>query len=346
MKWKRIATHLFFWIVILFWTSTIYDYNGKFGWEFVQFNLIRFPVIIISTYLVIYYFLPKWIIKEKNYGLFIVVFILNFLLTTILDRLVIGSDLIARLLADTELTYRFFNEIPIIRNAFILLSIIGLASGIRFFKLYLAEEQRKHELEEIQLHTQLDFLKTQINPHFLFNALNNLYSMAIEQKQEDIAMGLDNLSGIMHYLTYESSSTKVPLTKEIQLLQNYIEIQHLRLVETDDTTISFQVDGVNSEYQIAPVILLPLVENAFKHGIRPEEKCLVNIRLSVENNQLHFSIQNTIFEESSMPLNDQGIGLENVEKRLALIYPDAHQFILTKTDFDFRIELSINSLNN
>ncbi|MEN0049252.1 MAG: sensor histidine kinase [Bacteroidota bacterium] len=344
MNWKRIGTHLFFWIVILFWTSTIYDYNGKFGWHFVWFNLVRFPVIIASTYLVIYYFLPKWIVKEKRYGLFTLTFLLIFLLATVLDRIVIGSNFIINLLADTGLTYYFFNEIPIIRNAFILLSIIGLASGIRFFKLYLSEEKRKHELEAIQLNTQLNFLKTQINPHFLFNALNNLYSMAIEKQQEEIATGLDNLSGIMQYLTYESNAEKVPLQKEVQLLQNYIEIQHLRLEETDDTTISFQVKGVNEAHQIAPVILLPLIENAFKHGVRPEEKCLVNIQLLVEDHQLKFNVQNTIFEHSTALLNDRGIGLENVRKRLALIYPNQHQFVLTKTDSDFIVELRINTL--
>jgi len=349
MKWKRILIHLIFWIVILFWTSTIYDYGGKFGWHFVQFNLVRFPIIIASTYLVVYYFLPRWIIQKKKYSLFALAFVFNFILATILDRIVIGSDLVIQLMADTELTYRFFNEVPIIRNAFILLSIIGLASGIRFFKLYLLEEKRKHELEEAHLSTQIDFLKAQINPHFLFNALNNLYSMAVKKQEEEIAAGLDNLSGIMQYLTYESGATKVPLRKEIQLLQNYIEIQHLRLGETDDTTISFQVKGVDEVHQIAPVILLPLVENAFKHGIRPEEKCLVSIRLSIENNRLIFSIQNTLFKSKQTNLNDQGIGLDNVKKRLLLIYPDQHEFTLIKTNTDFCVELRIaqvDSLNS
>ena len=170
-----------------------------------------------------------------------------------------------------------------------------LASIIRFFKLYLEEEKRKHQLEEQQLSTELAFLKAQINPHFLFNALNNLYSIAVDKQQGDIAKGLENLSGVMQYLTYESNAPRVGLEKEIQLLQDYIEIQYLRFSDTDDITISFKLEGEVVGKVIAPVILLPLVENAFKHGIKPEQKCLVNIHLSITNGRLAFLVKNTLF---------------------------------------------------
>ena len=338
---KRFFLHLLFWVIILSWTSTIYDYDGKYGWEFLVFNLIRFPVIIASTYLVIYYFLPKWVIQEKRYALFALAFIVNFLLTTIIDRFIIGLDIITELLAETGLIYTFFNEIPIVRNAFILLSIMGLAAGIQFFKLYLKEEQRKHQLQAAKLSTELNFLKTQVNPHFLFNALNNLYGLAIEEKKENIAAGLEHLSGIMRYLTYESNADKVPLEKEIQLLQNYIEIQNLRLSETDDITISFQIKGNLNNRVIAPVVLLPLVENAFKHGVQAEQKCLVDIRLSTDKDTLNFEVKNGILPQRKHKLIDRGIGLENVQKRLTLIYPVQHEFEIIETKEQFIARLSI-----
>jgi LytS/YehU family sensor histidine kinase len=279
-----------------------------------------------ATYLVLYVFLPKYLIEEKNYGKFIFFFCLNFILTNILDRFIISTDLIDRILKDTGLTFTFFNEIPIFRNSFLLLSIMGLAFGIRFFKLFLKEERRKHQLQEEHLATKLAFLKTQINPHFLFNALNNLYSMAIQEKQEEIAQGLENLSGIMHYLTYESSAEMVSLEKEIKLLQDYMEIQHLRIGVTDNTLISFNIEGEVRGKKIAPVILLPLTENAFKHGIQPEHKCLVKIRLIMEGNRLIFNIKNTFFPKTKALITEKGIGIENVKKRLLLTYPNRHEF--------------------
>ncbi|MCB0632926.1 MAG: histidine kinase, partial [Lewinella sp.] len=313
---KRILLHVLFWIIMVFWISAVHDYSGKLIWQFVPFNAMRMPVIMLATYLVIYYFMPKWLIQEKQYWKFGLAFIANFLLASLIDRLIIGSELSMKLLEDTDLTYEFFNKIPILRNAFLLLSIIGLASLIRFFKLYLEEEKRKHQLEQEHLGTQLAFLKAQVNPHFLFNALNNLYSMAVQRQQSEIATGLENLSGLMHYLTYESNGHKVPLEREIELLQNYIEIQQLRFDDTDDITISFRVNGPVHGQKIAPVILLPLVENAFKHGVQAEKRSLVQIRIGVDQGGLEVVIKNTLFEKSPQTISDKGIGLENVRKRL------------------------------
>ena len=337
---KRVLTHFAFWGIILFWSSSIYDYNGKFGWHFVYFNAIRLPLIMAATYFVVYYLVPKFLIREKRYWHFAGLFLLNFLIVTILDRFLIGTTLMDKVLAPTKLTYTFFNEIPIFRNAFLLLSIIGLAALIHFFKLFLAEEKQRHALLEENLATKLAFLKAQVNPHFLFNALNNLYSMSIQKQQVEIATGLENLSGIMHYLTYESGADRVPLEKEVQLLQNYMEIQQLRLADTDDTTLSFTIEGDLAGIQIAPVILLPLVENAFKHGVKPEQKCLVHIRLAAKKHHLDFSVKNTFFSDSEENPS-KGVGLQNVRKRLQLVYPEKHYFQIEQMDTYFLAVLQI-----
>ncbi len=339
---RRIFTHLLFWTIILFWTSAIYDYNGKFGWVFIQFNLVRLPLMMAATYLVIYDFVPRWLIRQKNYLYFSLAFILNFIVTTLLDRVIISSSLIHDILSDTGLVFRFFNDIPILRNSFVLLSIMGLAALIRFFKLYLQQERSKHELQEEQLATELAFLKAQINPHFLFNALNNLYSMAIQKERDDIAAGLENLSGVMQYLTYESSADKIALEKEIQLVQNYLDIQQLRIAEADDATISFNIEGQPDGRLISPVILLPLVENAFKHGLRPEQRCLVHIHLLIKGGHLDFIIKNTFFTEKTSTLKQAGIGLSNVRKRLQLIYPGQHQLTIERLEKFFITRLRID----
>lgn len=133
---RTIFKHLFFWLLISFWTSTVYISKEGEGWEFIQFNLVRLPLIMTATYLVVYYLLPKYILQKRQYFKFGVAFTMLFIITTLLDRWLIGSAFIAHLLKDTGLTYTFFNEIPLIRNAFLLLSIIGIATAIRLFNFY------------------------------------------------------------------------------------------------------------------------------------------------------------------------------------------------------------------
>ena len=338
---NRVVSHLLFWIVILFWTSAIYDYNGKYGWHFVWFNAFRFPLVIAATYIVIYIFLPKWIIEKKEYLKFGVVLTLFLVAVTLLDRLLIGTPIIFNLLEGTNLTYRFFNEVPIVRNAFVLVSIIGLAALIRFFKLYLNQERKKHELQEAHLATQLAFLKAQVNPHFLFNALNNLYSTAIQKDQADLANGIAHLSGVMRYLTYESNVPFVPLVKEVQLIQDYIAIEQLHLDPMDDVTIAFNMEGEPKNHSIAPVILLPLVENAFKHGVHPQNKSLVLLNLVVKPESIQFKLKNTKFAASPRSLENSGIGIQNVQKRLDLVYPNQYHLTFHSDERFFITELQI-----
>jgi len=140
---QRILKHLLFWLVIILWTSTVYFSKKTDVWEFVWFNLIRLPLIMTATYVVIYVLLPKFIFSQKAYPKFAGSFVLLFLITTLLDRWLIGPDLIGEILKDTGLTYTFFNEIPLIRNAFLLLSVIGFASIIRMFNFYQQAEKNQ-----------------------------------------------------------------------------------------------------------------------------------------------------------------------------------------------------------
>ena len=325
MDWKRIIWHVIFWIVIVVCTSAVYDKSkGIFIWTYIQFNLIRLPLILTTTYVVLYGLIPRYLINRKQYWHFAGYFIVTVLLTILLDRIIIGSQLIGDLLAETKLKYRFFSQVPIVRNAFLLVATIGLATMIRFFKLYLKQERHKHQLQEAKLATELAFLKAQVNPHFLFNTLNNLYSMAVQKEQPELAEGLANLSGIMRYLTYDSNASTVPLAKEIELLQQYIEIQRLRQSEQDDITIVFNIKGVARHHQIAPVLLLPIVENAFKHGVLPGRESLVLIDLEVKEEKLYFQVKNTLHPKQNPALEKHGIGLKNVRKRLELLYPKGY----------------------
>lgn len=339
---KRVLTHIAFWTVILYWRANGDYLSGVTLQKFVWYNLLRLPPIIVATYLVIYIFLPKYIIASKQYWKFIGLFILNFFVAFYIDQIIIRSELMQDVLAlATHKQVKVFSQLHPFRNSFMLLSIIGLASLIKFFKLFLQAERQRHQLEEAHLETQLAFLQTQVNPHFLFNALNNIYSMAVQNNQQEIALGLENLSGIMHYLTYESSAKFVPLEKEIALLKNYIDIQQLRVADTDDTTISFNIEGSAVGKKVAPVLLLPILENAFKHGIRPDKSCLVSIKLIISADELTFQTINTLFTKNEKTIDEKGIGLANVRQRLALMYPQKHHFEIRKAGKYFHSTLQL-----
>ena len=337
---KKIGRHLLFWAVFVFWsifitawTHVFLEVNDPFS-EYLWYTGKRLPLIILSTYLLIYCILPRYLIKEKSYYKFSILFILLVAVTTLVDRVIIGLTM-------QWSDFHFFHKVALIRNVYLLLTALGLASLIRFFRLYQRQEKAKHQLAEDNLKTELAFLKNQVNPHFLFNALNNIYSMAVQKEQPEIASGIEHLSGIMKYLTYDSSANLVPLDKEIKLIRDYIDIQYLRMADTDDFTISLNVDGDVEDQKIAPVILLPLVENAFKHGVKPEHKSLVSITIATSADRLHCKIINTAFESCGNGIDDGGIGLENVKKRLRLAYPHSHDFKIDQTEGYFCSELQL-----
>lgn len=216
--------------------------------------------------------------------------------------------------------YKVFAYMHPYRNAFMLFSVMGFAVLIRFFKLYTQQEKDRHQLEEAHTRSQLAFLKSQVNPHFLFNALNNIYSLSIQEKQIRIADSIERLSNIMRYLTYDSNAKFVPLSQEIKLIEDYIDIQQMRVAEHDEVSISFHFHGRVKGLQIAPVLLLPLVENAFKHGIKPSFKSWVSIKIDVTDNILTMNTFNSYFTDMDNQLTEHGVGLSNVKQRLDLIY--------------------------
>lgn len=330
---QRIGLHLLFWVAILLW-RTKGDYFSKLPFEkFFYHNLLRLPLIMAATYTVIYYLLPKFIINQKKYFHFVGSLVGVLLVTNYIDQSLTSSHFMKMVLQPaSEKELKWLTQLHPFRTSFMLLGTMVSASLIRFLKIFQEQEKKKNQLIQAHLETQYAFLKAQVNPHFLFNALNNIYSMAVQKDQQEIASGIENLSGIMKYLTYESNTKKVPLTREIELLKNYIEIEQLRIADDDDTTISFNLEGNIDGLKIAPVILLPLVENAFKHGVKPEENCLVSIKFIVVKNTLTFSIKNTFFEKSPQAIQEKGIGLANVKKRLELLYPNQYKLELKAVD--------------
>jgi two-component system, LytTR family, sensor kinase len=223
---------------------------------------------------------------------------------------------------------------------FIFIIVFGLSIAYFFLKEWARAEKFRVQLEAVQLDTEIKFLKSQVNPHFLFNTLNNLFSMAQKKGNDDLADGISKLSGMMRYMIYESNEENVPLKREIEYLEDCILLNKLRYADGEVKVIfdhPQQTEGVF----IAPMLFIPFVENAFKHGVMIGQSSEINIDISVVNNQLIFTCENTIYSVKKMEDEQSGIGLENVKRRLALVYPGKYDLSIKNADNKYIVHLRI-----
>lgn len=219
------------------------------------------------------------------------------------------------------------------------LFIIALSSAIRITSEWFKNERVKEEMEAEKLLSDLAFLKSQINPHFLFNILNNICSLA-RKKSDDTENAIIKLSQIMRYMLQDSKDEKVCLEKEVEYLESYIELQQLRLSE--QIKIKLVIEGEPAKYMIQPLLLIPFIENAFKHGVSYYEVSNIEITLILKDNKLNFSVLNHIVKHKDEAIEPgSGIGLKNVIRRLELLYPHTHELKIKDDGVNYRIDLTI-----
>ncbi|WP_461489249.1 sensor histidine kinase [Pontibacter sp. HJ8] len=216
------------------------------------------------------------------------------------------------------------------------LIVVFISSALKVTGNYIRNEQRNKELENQKLTAELNFLKSQVNPHFLFNTLNNIYSLAYKQSPEtpDAIM---KLSLLMRYMLYESNDTLVSLEKEVDHIRNFIDLQKLRLRE--QAGIRFQVEGNLAGKQIAPMLLMTLVENAFKHGLVSRNEIGITMDLKVEDDSLLFSTINNTSSHKKREFG--GIGLQNLQQRLNLLYLNRHEITFEEKEGTFYASLRL-----
>ncbi|WP_276499684.1 sensor histidine kinase [Pontibacter litorisediminis] len=216
------------------------------------------------------------------------------------------------------------------------LVLIFISSALKVTGNYIRNERRNKELETQKLTAELAFLKSQVNPHFLFNTLNNIYSLAYKQHPEtpDAIM---KLSLLMRYMLYESNDTLVSLEKEVDHIKNFIDLQKLRLRE--QTSIRFNIEGKLEGKQIAPMLLMTLVENAFKHGLVSKNEIGIILNLVVQDDALLFSTINNTSQHKRREFG--GIGLENLKRRLNLLYAGRHELTFEEKEGTFYATLKL-----
>lgn len=298
-----------------------------------------FLVTIIVPVLINLFVLIPFLLTKEKYLLFVILFILNLIVFTEFNKWIFNSFI------DVLFPNYFFvsyhsNTALFFIFSFFLIGTTLLKLSEDWFRLNKAKNEVL-QLEKVAVENELSSLKSQINPHFLFNSLNVLYALSLENKEETSSAILD-LASILRYVLYETGDQKIPLEKEIELIQKYLDFQKYRY--QNDTTIRFDVLVEKSTYEIHPMLLLPLIENSFKHGVKGDiRNTFVHITLAEKAGAFSFTIQNNVSDEPSIrETKYAGLGLKNIQQTLNIIYPNQYSLDIHQEDTLFTVTLKIN----
>ena len=216
----------------------------------------------------------------------------------------------------------------------------GFAIGLKYSEVMRQNEKERKELEEEMLNSELALLKNQISPHFFFNTLNNIYSL-IGINTDEARESVLNLSKLMRYLLYESENGDTRLSREIDFIKNYIDLMKLRL--SSRITLNVTLPENYKDLVIPPLLFIPFIENAFKHGTSLQGNSVISISMVITGKNIIFSTQNSVSRSSTEgPVPDSGIGLENVKKRLNLLFPKSHELVIEEKDLLFNVYFKLD----
>lgn len=332
------AIHFLIWssffLILLFQVRTIGPFRKQDG--SVYLPLIWSTIFNLSLfYFNSLYLIPRFISKQryKIYLLYVIVLYLSIvLLNSAFDHFYSIS------LFSTE-KEPFLAEITL--NTGSKIFILSLSLGYGLTKNWINSEKIRQQLAKDKLVTELKYLKAQINPHFLFNTLNMAYASAIKHADNPTADIIEKLSALMRYVLYEGNQDEVPLAKEINYIDNYVNLQLQRLSPEIISNIKYEVNGNWLKNKIAPMILMPFIENVFKHGVILSKTPVISIQIFFTSNTLMLKTKNLKSSYYSAQKPESGIGLRNARERLELLYPNKHKLQITETGNIFQVNLEL-----
>jgi hypothetical protein len=338
-KSAQIAFHvigctIFLLLPIIFWPG-----EGGIGEFFTDARAVRGYInnilILLFFYLNFYVLIPKLYIQKK-YVLFALVLLACYFVIAFLPEFIVPFQEHGHMPPKPEPMDRHIEGGN--RWIFRMGHNIIFFLAVVFFSLLLKINNRLKQTEKEKLKAELSYFKAQINPHFLFNTLNSIYSLAI-QKADNTADAVVKLSGMMRYVLSDASHDFVPLEKEIGYITDYIDLQRIRFGET--VKINYRAEDVNPGKMIAPLILISFIENAFKFGVNPEEESFIAVNISLSDDDLHLHVYNNKVYDQMENETQGGLGISNAKQRLSLLYPDKHKLEITESDSEFEVDLSI-----
>ncbi|MEM6967659.1 MAG: histidine kinase [Bacteroidota bacterium] len=291
-----------------------------------------FANYMVAALVINYILLPRFYYRKKTVSFFV------FVLLVIMVVILVEEFILEKIFFTGSRANTFGGLLLTMAQV---LPTITMLSGFKFAWDALGKQREVDELKVAVKESELQFLKSQINPHFLFNNLNNLYSYAIEQSPKTPEIILE-LSSLLRYMLYECKEDYVPLTKEVAQLENFINLSEMQIEERG--TVNFSTQNIQSSYRIAPLILIVFIENAFKHSTASQSENIsiaINLALT-DTGQLDFVCKNSFLPQSNTDSLSHGIGLENVRKRLELMYPSAHRLIIRNNNNIYKVRLRLD----
>lgn len=342
-KYIELIIHVFCWIIITF----LFIHYNAFSFHYLKGDLMDIPLLfgtlinIVLFYINLFFLFPKYTLKKIN-TVHYVTWLLTFTIVLSVIENVFDYYYAVKHFPSQNVLIQFGELIATstINLFFILFSVL-----YAIIRSWIKNEVIKRKLSEENLKLELNYLKSQISPHFLFNSLNNLYSIAIKNNDNETADGLTKLSTLMRFMLDKSDKTIVKLSEEIDYLRSYIELQKLRFLDEDDLAVNFKTEGDISNFRIPPFLLINFVENAFKHGVDYKLSSEINIHLNVSENAMTFTIDNTNHAlKNTNEINS--IGLKNVKKRLELIYGENYALKTISKSPKYIVKLKIKNLLN
>ena len=336
----RVGKHILFWVVFASFYAILYgSFDDEYSKQFTLQFIFLIPKIF-ATYLAMYWLLPAYLLKSKYllfFGWFIVILLISGAMSWAISLYIEQPYFYPQ-----ENYGKFWTPLKILKSATYMYPVVVLGTLIKFFKIWYKNQQRSQKLEQDKLQAELKFLKAQIHPHFLFNTLNNLYALTLKKSEKAPEIVL-KLSDLLNYMLYECNSELVPLKKEIELVENYVALEKLRYGDRLDASISVKVE--NPDLKITPMLILPFVENSFKHGVSGEtENAWVSIDITLKKNQLTIKVDNS---KSNTDNKDEqkyreGIGLKNVKRRLELLYEGGYELKILDTEDSYLVVLRLD----
>ncbi len=337
-----VLSHSIFWVIIYFFYAYFLGYGSSNIGYVNLFSGFLMPVTIFISYFVIYYLVPNYLLTKK-YKYFILYSIYTFILSIYAIIMSILYGLIYSEGLKEENTVPLTKTLPFIVLGvfFVVMIVVSLSLIMHNYKSIISNENLHSKILKTQLQLkeqELKFLKMQIHPHFLFNSLNTIYGFALKKGDEAPEMIL-KLSNLLDYILYQVEKPRVLLQDEINHLMDYVSLEKMRFHDTLEVTIDMNV--YNENVEIAPMLLIPFVENSFKHGTIIDGKLKVKIIIETKENELLFEIINSSTKGNG---SLKGIGLENIEKRLEMLYPNSYKLEIAQTKNEFKAQLEISNL--
>jgi two-component system LytT family sensor kinase len=333
-KWTHLplfSKEMIFQVILYLLVFSFFSFNKD--QPQIEFHQVMFYLnYVVATLLIGYYLLPRFFYRKKYVHFLVGV-------TIVVALVIIVEEFVLEKIYFPDTRGKGFPGV--FYSLLDVLPVITILSGFKFAWDALGKQREVDELKASIAESELQFLKSQINPHFLFNNLNNLYSYAIENSPKTPVIILE-LSSVLRYFLYECKEELVPLSKEIEQLRNFTQLSELQIEDRGE--IHFEVSAVPSHLKIAPLILIVFIENAFKHGQAGQSRDIrIDMELKVtEDGRLEFYCMNNFKPSGSSENAAHGIGLENVKKRLQLIYPNAHRLDIQEIEDQYEVTLAID----